>query len=289
MSHAAFSSPPSTLIELSGPSRYAQIADLGAATQSSTFIAWYNERETDAWLLSLKPEVSFEETHLLHRQLQPRTSATALAATVPADWSEQMQRRMQASAAAAEHARASAAMAEAALKESIMLASNAACTALRADSKMKADVFEWNALRAACPLASIGQSFHTDGLLCIFSFLSLRELPKLLCCRAWLTAASKEKGRGVQWNGEFGLPDKLLWTCGSVLRHHFSRLVLDINDDVTLAQWRIVQRQLSHVTSLSVSTTGSFSQSRAQASSSFQYMYMNSSPEPVVFAIASKL
>jgi hypothetical protein len=67
--------------------------------------------------------------------------------------------------------------AEAAMRSAVVVMKAAGARAQQA-------TLDYNVTLASSPDASTAQRFHGDGLGCIFSFVSLRELPSVLCCRS---------------------------------------------------------------------------------------------------------
>jgi hypothetical protein len=83
-----------------------------------------------------------------------------------------------------------------------------------------------NLLRAAGPDAAIAQSCYTDALQCVMAFLSLKDTPHLLCCRAWHQAACSQKAH-----------NRSARVAGSSLVRLLSSPLRSIISTVQLQQW----------------------------------------------------
>jgi hypothetical protein len=152
--------------------------------------------------------MSYEEARWRHIQRQRETPAEIAADSIPAPMLSDSEREdsLQAAlelmitsgdTAGIHHAESK--KANEAAQRAIEEASAAHLLSIESTAASCAASCAWNVLRAASPCASVAQRFHRDGLHCIFAFLPIRQLPTVLCCRAWLNAASKQRSRGITY------------------------------------------------------------------------------------------
>jgi hypothetical protein len=95
-----------------------------------------------------------------------------------------------------------------------------------------------NVVRANSAAASVAQRCYTDALHSVFAFLSLRELPRLLCCRSWRGAVFKEKPRSdlAAWPVFLRSIDRVRQICSSPLNRHVVSVVFDKDTDLSCLQ-----------------------------------------------------
>jgi hypothetical protein len=86
---------------------------------------------------------------------------------------------------------------------------------------------------SSSPAASLAQTCYIDALHSVFKWLSLKELPSILCCRLWSDAAYKEKSRTNENSIIARSNEKLLRICHSPLSRHVSALCVDFPLDLS--------------------------------------------------------